>query len=112
MAAWFLRGIRRRVVTTRYPRGHDPWTADLPAPPAFDPGALTVPLANAVASVCPSRALWLDAGDLVLDLGRCTACGRCLEVAGTGSRSSSCIELSTPGPRGTLVRIPIGGSPG
>ena len=36
MALWFLRGVRRGVVTTRYPTEVDSWTAQLPTPPHSD----------------------------------------------------------------------------
>ena len=41
MPLWFLRGLRRGVVTTRYPARPDPSAAELPSPPAFRPEALT-----------------------------------------------------------------------
>ena len=39
MPLWFARGLRRGVVTTRYPARPDDSAARLPTPPAFRPGA-------------------------------------------------------------------------
>ena len=41
MTLWFIRGLRRGVVTTRYPARPDASAASLPTPPAFRPQALT-----------------------------------------------------------------------
>ena len=41
MPLWFLRGLRRGVVTTRYPDRPDPSATDLPTPPAVRLEALT-----------------------------------------------------------------------
>lgn len=109
---WFLRGVRRRVVTTRYPRGRDPWSVGLPSPPAFDPRLLTPELAGKLVQICPSRALALADGGLTLDLGRCACCRRCLEEGGDAVRPSGVFELAAR-ERGSLVKqFPIlGGSP-
>ena len=37
MTLWFIRGLRRGVVTTRYPARPDASAASLPTPPAFRP---------------------------------------------------------------------------
>ena len=37
MTLWFIRGIRRGVVTTRYPAKPDASARYLPTPPAFRP---------------------------------------------------------------------------
>ena len=41
MPLWFARGLRRGIVTTRYPARPDDSAASLPTPPAFRPAALT-----------------------------------------------------------------------
>jgi hypothetical protein len=46
MPQWFLRGLARGVVTTRYPRRPDASTTSLPTPPAFRPEALTRQIAD------------------------------------------------------------------
>jgi len=106
---WFLRGIRRGVVTSRYPARPDPSAAQLPTPPAFHADRLTVELAERLAAACPARSLRRDGRDLVLDLGGCTCCGRCSVVGGEAVAASGEFELATRD-RGALVkRIPIGG---
>jgi len=106
---WFLRGIRRGVVTTRYPARPEPSAAQLPTPPAFRSDRLTVELAERLAEACPAGALRRDGPDLVLDLAGCTCCGRCSEVGGEAVVVSGEFELATRD-RGALVkRIPVGG---
>lgn len=109
MTLWFLRGLRRGVVTTRYPARPDPSTSALPTPPLFHPDLLTGALAERLVELCPSRALATDGVRLTLDLGACTACGRCLRAAGAAAAPSGEFEL-TATVRGQLVKqIPIGG---
>lgn len=119
MALWFLRGLRRGVVTTRYPaEPPEPWTATLPRPPMFRPGNLTLELASALVTECPSRALTIE-NDRTLryDLGACTACGRCRESAEAAGHAGAVIapgrdfELAATD-RGQLVKhIPLAGRP-
>jgi hypothetical protein len=107
MAWWFLRGARRGIVTTRYPKRSDSSSVLLPTPPAFDPLLLNLELVRSLVAVCPSRALEEAHGELLLDLGRCTACRRCLEVAGPAGRPSGQFELATREPERLLVRFPV-----
>lgn len=109
MAIWFLRGLRRGVVTTRYPAEADRSARLLPTPPAFNPNLLTLALADRLVDACPSRALIREAGFLVFDIGACTACGRCIAVAEGAARPSGEFELAATH-RGHLVkRISIRG---
>ncbi len=55
MALWFLRGLRKGVVTTRYPQTVDPWARTLPTAPAFHPERLTVAVAERLAPDLPRR---------------------------------------------------------
>jgi hypothetical protein len=107
---WFLRGVRRRVVTTRYPRGLDSWSAGLPTPPAFAPHLLTPDLSRRLVDVCPGGALAVDGDELTLDLARCTCCGRCLEHGGDAVRPSGVFELATRERAALVKRFPIGGT--
>jgi Ni,Fe-hydrogenase III small subunit/ferredoxin len=86
MITWFLRGVRQRRLTTRFPKEAEP------SPPAFrsrallDPAGVDYALAPRAAEVCLPGALVLDAhGRLRLDGGRCIACGLCAEAAGAQS---------------------------
>ncbi|HVA61732.1 MAG TPA: hypothetical protein VNG13_14535 [Mycobacteriales bacterium] len=107
MALWFLRGLRRGVVTTHYPAGPpDPWTATLPSPPVFSSAALTRELVAELVAVCPSHALSIEGDDtLVYDVGGCTGCGRCLAVAGDAATPSGVIELAATDRRQLVKRI-------
>ena len=103
MPLWFARGIRRGIVTTRYPARPDSSAAGLPTPPAFRAGAIDAPLADRLALVCPSRALHRDGAVLVFDVGRCTACGRCQDEAPQAVTPSGEFEVAATS-RGHLVR--------
>jgi len=78
---WFLRGLSRGVVTTRYPARPDASAATLPTPPAFRPRLLTRQIADRLVAVCPSNALSRQDNVLVFDVGACTCCGRCAQAA-------------------------------
>jgi ferredoxin len=106
---WFLRGIRRGVVTTRYPRRTEPWAQQLPSPPRFDGTKLTLGLAQRLAAGCDARALSVSDGELLLDLGRCTGCGRCVELGGDAVEPSGWFELATHDRTALVKRVPIRG---
>jgi hypothetical protein len=110
MALWLLRGLRRRIVTTGYPARPDPSATLLPTPPAFDPRRLTPELADRLARLCPSGALRRDGDVLLLDVGACTACGRCIQAAGGAARPSGVFELAATDPEQLHKRIPIQGA--
>jgi hypothetical protein len=112
MAFWFYRGLRRGIVTTRYPKQVDPWTAGLPTPPAFHSARLTPELVDRLVEGCGADALWREDHDLVVDLGRCTGCGRCVEL-GEGVVGTSGVFLLAAAERSALIkRVPIGGEDG
>jgi ferredoxin len=111
MPLWTLRGLRRGVVTTRYPARPDPSAELLPTPPAFRPDALTRQLADRLVAVCPSRALGRDGDVLVFDVGACTACGRCRAEAPGATASSGEFELAATARAHLVKRIPLGGRP-
>ncbi|WP_018569622.1 hypothetical protein [Streptomyces sp. PsTaAH-124] len=78
MTPWFVRGLREGVVTTRYPRGTDPYERDFPAAVTVRPTAPRVTRAE-LGGLCPTGAL--DAapdGTPRLDRGRCVLCRRCV----------------------------------
>lgn len=103
MKLWFLRGLASGVITTRYPAGNEPSIATLPSPPVYRADLLTSLLGDALIAVCPSRALRREGTTLVYDVGTCTACGRCLAVAGPAARPGGLIELAAT-ERGQLVK--------
>lgn len=109
MTLWLWRGARRGVVTTAYPRRLDQSASTLPTPPSFVSDLLDRALASRLVGVCPSSALVVVENELELSVGRCTACGRCLEVAGAAGRRSPDFEWASADRRRLFVRIPIGG---
>jgi formate hydrogenlyase subunit 6/NADH:ubiquinone oxidoreductase subunit I len=107
MPQWFVRGLRRGVVTTRYPARPDASSASLPTPPAFRPGALTRQAAEALVQICPSRALTLAGDTLIFDAGACTACGRCRAHAPEAVTCSGEFELAATDRAALVKRIPL-----
>jgi flavoprotein len=109
MPLWFVRGLRRGVVTTRYPARLDPSAGSLPTPPAFLASALTREIADQLAAICPSRALVRSGDTLVFDVGACIACGRCRDHAPGVAIASGVWELATTARLALVKRIPFEG---
>jgi flavoprotein len=109
MPSWFVRGLRRGVVTTRYPARPDESAAWLPTPPAFRPDELTREAVDRMIAVCPGTALRRRDDTLVFDVGACAACGRCAEVAPHVVVSSGEFELATTDRSALIKEIPIRG---
>jgi len=108
---WFLRGLRRGVVTTRYPAGPlEEWTASLPSAPAFHSELLTADLANRLQAACPAGALRHEPPTLVLDLGACTGCGACARHGHGVIERSGEFLLATHRREDLVKRIPISGT--
>ncbi|HEY3684093.1 MAG TPA: hypothetical protein VGL93_13685 [Streptosporangiaceae bacterium] len=80
---WIFRGLRKGVVTTRWPAHPDPY-ADATRGPATlttltaGPGHAG-PSGGDLAALCPTGAIRADGG-VRLDQGRCIQCGRCVEA--------------------------------
>jgi ferredoxin len=109
MPLWFVRGLRRGVVTTGYPARPEPAAALLPTPPAFRPSALTREVAERLVGACPSAALRLSRAALVFDAGACTACGRCAEAVPDAVTASGDWELATTDRSALIKEIPLAG---
>jgi flavoprotein len=109
MAFWFYRGLRRGIATTAYPKTVDPWAGALPSPPAFHSLRLTVELVERLVAECPGGALSREQRELLVDIGRCTGCGRCVEIAGGAVRSSGEFELAASDRAALVKRVPIRG---
>jgi ferredoxin-like protein FixX len=112
MAQWFLRGLARGVVTTRYPRRPDASAMSLPTPPAFRPEALTGQIADGLVALCPSAALARSDDVLVFDAAACTACGRCRDYAPGAVVASGEFELAATERAHLLKHIPLLGEAG
>jgi len=109
---WFFRGLRRGIVTTRYPNALDPWAQTLPTPPAFHSQRLTQQLAEHLVEVCPSGALMRAGDELLVDLGACTACERCVQEGRGAVERSGVFELATRQRAQLVKRVPIRGGRG
>jgi formate hydrogenlyase subunit 6/NADH:ubiquinone oxidoreductase subunit I len=109
MPLWFARGLRRGVVTTRYPARPDASAVWLPTPPAFRPRQLTRELADRMVAACPGTALRRQDHTLVFDVGACTACGKCAAAAPDAVASSEEFELATTSRSALIKEIPIRG---
>jgi dissimilatory sulfite reductase (desulfoviridin) alpha/beta subunit len=107
MTLWFIRGLRRGIVTTRYPARPEESARFLPTPPAFRPAALTRETADRLARACPSAALARDGDALLFDVGRCTACGRCAAEASDAVTSSGAWELAATDRSILIKKIPL-----
>jgi formate hydrogenlyase subunit 6/NADH:ubiquinone oxidoreductase subunit I len=107
MPLWFIRGLRRGVVTTAYPARPDPSATHLPTPPAFRAHLLDGGLADRLCRVCPSRALRRDGSMLIFDVGACTACGLCREAAPEAVNASGEFELAATSRQHLIKRIPL-----
>jgi ferredoxin len=107
MPQWFVRGLRRGVVTTRYPARPDPSAGFLPVPPAFRPDALTRQRADQLVQICPSWALTRSGDELIFDAGACTACGRCRAEAPEAMGASGEFELAATTRSALVKRIPL-----
>jgi ferredoxin-like protein FixX len=109
MASWFYRGLRRGIATTRYPKTVDAWARELPSPPAFHSNRLTAALADRLVEGCAAGALTRDDQELVIDLGRCTGCGRCIELGDGAAQPSGEFLLASSDRAALIKRVPIGG---
>lgn len=107
MPLWFARGLRRGVVTTRYPARPDESAASLPTPPAFRPRQLTRDIVDLMIAECPSHALARHQDTLTFDVGACTACGRCARIAPRAVTPSGEFELAATERSGLVKTIPI-----
>ena len=112
MPQWFVKGLRRGVVTTRYPDHGDASASVLPSPPAFRPEELTGQIADSLVQICPSWALTRASDVLVFDAGACTSCGQCREAQPRAVTNSGEFELAATDRSALVKRIPLLGEAG
>jgi len=111
MPLWFARGLRRGVVTTRYPAKPDGSAESLPTPPSFRPRLLTRDVVDRMIEACPGPALRRADDLLIFDVGACTGCGRCARVAPGSVTPSGEFELAATSRAALVKTIPILGDP-
>ncbi len=99
MLEWIPRGLRKGIITTRYPRRGEP------APQGFrgrievrDPSRAP----NELANVCPTGAIRVDSGKVALDRGKCILCGACV-TADPGRFSFTADYETATRRRGALI---------
>jgi dissimilatory sulfite reductase (desulfoviridin) alpha/beta subunit len=107
MPTWFLRGVRRGVITTRYPARPDESARDLPTPPVLRATLLTAGIAERLSAACPGTALRREGDVLVYDVGACTACGRCQDAVPEVAVPSGEFELAATDRNYLIKRIPL-----
>ena len=110
MVIWFLLGLRQGIATTRYPKVVDPIAKTFPSPPAFRAHLLTEVIADTLTETCQSGALRHEGSTLIMDIGRCTACGECERAAPAVVYQSGVFELSTSDRNKLVKTIPITGT--
>jgi Ni,Fe-hydrogenase III small subunit/ferredoxin len=122
MIRWFLRGLSRARVTTRYPRGEEPAPAGFRARVLLDPDAPYGVGAGRLAAVCLPNALGLDErAHLTLDASRCIGCGLCLDAEPDGAitldsgyelavRSRSRLVVGKDAGEADIAPTPLGGA--
>jgi len=95
---WVLRGLRRGIVTTPYPRRPDDYG------PGFH-ATVSLRRAGSSADVCPTAAIGraADGSAVTLDRGRCIACGRCVDASPEHFAFDSTLELASVGRAGLVV---------
>jgi Ni,Fe-hydrogenase III small subunit/ferredoxin len=105
MLEWISRGLRKGILTSRYPRRPEP------APDGFRGRIEVLDSSRApdeLASVCPTGAIRVDGGRLSVDRGTCILCGAC--VAADPGRFSFAADYETAVRRrgALIVGEPVG----
>ncbi|HKE78796.1 MAG TPA: 4Fe-4S binding protein [Solirubrobacteraceae bacterium] len=86
MMGWFVKGLRGRRLTTRYPRAPEPPPAAHRGRALLDPSRCNPQDGAPCTEACLPRALRLDEhGALELDAARCIACGLCVAACPEGA---------------------------
>jgi Ni,Fe-hydrogenase III small subunit/ferredoxin len=76
MVEWILRGLRKGILTTSYPRRPEHAPAGFRGRIAVNAIGGATP---AIANVCPTGAIAVVDGNVSLERGRCILCGACVE---------------------------------
>lgn len=78
MLDWIIRGLRTRIVTTRYPARADAAASPARSRLVVDPELCRPAEHDECAAVCPTAAITVARPLFRLDLGLCIQCGRCV----------------------------------
>lgn len=105
MLGWFYRGLTGGRITTRYPAAPETMSEGFRGRPVVHPERLAEdPSWGRYADACLPGAIQVTEHELVLDLGRCIACGLCAEVPGSAFTMEPDFELAVRG-REDLVTV-------
>jgi Ni,Fe-hydrogenase III small subunit len=106
MSNWVLRGLRTGIKSTRYPRSLERAPGTTPGLPASTTLGSAAD-AEALASVCPTRALQSIEQEVRVDDGRCVNCRRCERRAGARADWRDDFEWAhAPTPDGPTLELP------
>jgi Ni,Fe-hydrogenase III small subunit/ferredoxin len=100
MLAWIARGLRRGIVTSRYPRAAE---SELPGFRGRVEVLAGEGAGSELAAVCPTGAIAVDGGRVSLDRGRCILCGACVAAAPERFRFSGAYETASRRRHGVVV---------
>jgi Ni,Fe-hydrogenase III small subunit/ferredoxin len=75
VSIWVLRGLRDKVVTTRWPGRADEYAESWRGPVPVCPDAAETAVPE---GLCPAGAIQADGGRIRVDQGKCILCGRCV----------------------------------
>lgn len=95
MLGWFYRGLTGGRVATRYPAALETMPEDFRGRPVVHPERLAADSSwKRYADACLPGAIRVTKTELVLDLGRCIACGLCAEMPGGAFTMEPDFELA------------------
>ena len=89
---WIRDGLRKGIVTTRYPAEEDHLPQGSRGRIVMDASGIDDP--EACANCCPTDAIRVEGDELVLDLGSCVFCGLCEEAFPEAFESTPEFETS------------------
>jgi formate hydrogenlyase subunit 6/NADH:ubiquinone oxidoreductase subunit I len=104
---WFFRGLIGGRVATRYPATAETMPEGFRGRPVVHPDRLDPDTSwDVYAEACLPKAIRVTKTELILDLGRCIACGLCAEVQGGAFTMEPDVELAVRSPEDlvTVVR--------
>ncbi len=113
MIGWLFKGLRSRRLTTPYPNGPEPASAEFRGRAAISTEVVAAEQAQAAAAACLPDALTVtDRGALRLDATRCINCGLCVGAVENGAvKMEARFELAGPEVDTLVVESEGGGMP-
>ncbi|HEY1729414.1 MAG TPA: hypothetical protein VGG22_13630 [Candidatus Baltobacteraceae bacterium] len=106
MSNWIGRGLRRGILTTKYPFQGDAMPERYRARPVVFPGATNEHIERGAAA-CLSGAIQRSDGGAIIDMQRCFQCGECARVAPEAFTFTNDFELALTGDSIEMVRAEL-----